>query len=52
MWELWEEAYKKAKEEVKDLPVTIATGRRGYHRGRPVLYMDVPAKGNKELINK
>jgi len=52
MWESWEEAYKKANEEVKDLPVIVATGKKGFYKGRPVVYTDIPVKGNKELINK
>ncbi len=47
MWESWEEAYKKANEEVKDLPVIVATGKKGFYKGRPVVYTDIPVKGNK-----
>lgn len=50
---LWEEAYNKAKEEVKDMPVVVVTDRCGFRGERPIIFMnDVPVKGNKMLINK
>lgn len=48
--QVWQEAYNKAKEEVKDLPVKLATDRKGFRGERPVVYLVVPVKGNKKLI--
>jgi len=55
-WELneslWQEAYNKAKEEVKDMPVTIAVNRKGFRGEKPMVFMEVQVKGNKTIIDK
>jgi hypothetical protein len=52
LWEKWEKCREKAEIELKDLPVKVSTGHKGFSGAKPIVFIHVAVKGNKELMNK
>ena len=54
MWDdkKWNEAYRIAETELKDLSITPLSGTRGFEGERPKVFLHVPVKSNKELISQ
>jgi hypothetical protein len=48
----WEKARQLAVKELADLPVTVCIGRMGFRGNDPEVYLDVPVKGNKRLLEE
>jgi hypothetical protein len=48
--ELWEEGRKAAEKDLEGIPVKINTGMWGFRNQRPVVFLNIPKRGNKVLV--